>query len=211
MRTALLIALAISSFAYMASARTFEQISNAAGPMTMFLTLTILGFFCFRWVMFGLPRISIQLIFLPIYVFILSAIEAIIFYSAWAVIADAYLGIRSLSPPRPLYVALVALLLLSVSAALFFFRLKARFFFGLSEALVGFVIGIWKTPEVADPTTWNLDVIFVMVTASIFLIVRGFDNMYAGLSSSPDALLDFFHRSEYGRFLSESKDQNKIG
>jgi hypothetical protein len=96
---------------------------------------------------------------------------------------------------------LVGVLLLIVGVSLFFFRLKARFFFGLGEALVGFLIGISKIPESADPITWNLDVVIVMMTASIFLLVRGFDNMHAGLSSNPDAILKSFYDSEYGRIL----------
>ena len=145
------------------------------------------------------------MVLLPLYAFVLSAVEAVIFYSAWTVICDGYLWIHGLSPHRYLYIVLVGLLLLIVGVALFLFRREARFFFGLSEALAGFLIGIWKIPESADPITWNVDIVFVMMTASIFLIVRGFDNMEAGLSTNPDGIIKIFNDSEYGQHLKALK------
>lgn len=211
MRKLLLIGLVLSAIAYMASSRTIEVLTETIFPISLFLNVTLLAFFAIRFGMFGRPKISIHLLLLPLYTGVLSVIEAVVIYSAWAVVSDAYLWIHSLSPPRFLYVTLVGFFLLCVGMSLFFFRLKARFFFGLSEALSGFCIGIWKIPASADPITWNLDVVFVMVTASIFLIVRGFDNMHAGLSSNPDAILKAFHESEYGRFLKLTVKSNEQG
>lgn len=201
MKTLLTVCLLLSSVAYMASSRTFEEFLSATLPMVIFLNLSILAFFGMRWGIFGRPKINAHIILLPLYTTILSYIQSIIFYSAWIAVCDSYLLIHRLSPPRLLYVVLVGVLILLIGASLFFTRLKARFFFGLGEALLGFLIGISKIPVSADPITWNTDVVFVIMTASIFLIVRGFDNMHAGLSSHPDATIKSFHDSEYGRLL----------
>ena len=195
------IALILASIVYMASARTFDQFAEIAVPMALIMSFAIASFVGIRWGMFGRPKFSIHTFLLPLYVLIASAAIATIYYSMWVVISDGYLWIHSLSPPRFVHVIFVGILVLLTGIILFLFRLKARFFFGLSEVLFGFLVALWKIPENSDPITWNLDIVFVMLTASIFLIVRGLDNMHAGLTSSPDAFLEEFRSSEYGQFM----------
>jgi hypothetical protein len=64
---------------------------------------------------------------------------------------------------------------------LFAFRLKLRSFYGLSEAVVGFWVGVQQLGSgAAGPA-----LVMAMLTASVYLMVRGFDNIHQGLTKDP--------------------------
>lgn len=66
---------------------------------------------------------------------------------------------------------------------LFYFRLKARCIYGLTESVVGVLIALNKvTSEVLQLN--KSEFYLAILTASLFLIVRGgFDNMHVGLEN----------------------------
>jgi hypothetical protein len=205
-----LVPLILMALLYTFSHRTLNEILEQALPMAIFIAITSYGFFIGRWSLFGLPRISIHLFLLPIiYLPLLVILSTIVYFSLWVLVKDGYIWFEQQSPPRGVYVAMTAILVLAVGFALYIFRLFARFFFGLAEALFGLLIALWKVPVNADPLLWSSDVYIAMITASIFLIVRGFDNMHIGLKNG-DAIIKGFMETEYGELYKSllQKDQS---
>jgi len=67
-----------------------------------------------------------------------------------------------------------------LGVALFIFRLKLRFLFGVSEICVGFTVVLYRIDTGIDKL--NIDVWLAILTAGIYLVVRGLDNIYIGLT-----------------------------
>lgn len=75
-----------------------------------------------------------------------------------------------------------ALFVIIVAGFLFVFRQKFRFWYGLSESLCGIIVAISKS-ESSISAMLNPSYLLLILTASIYLIVRGFDNMHQGINS----------------------------
>jgi len=102
-----------------------------------------------------------------------------------ASIIDLFRWIGNLNNPSS-RAALASFVVLSLGSLLFYFRLRWRSLYGATEALVGVsvaahrVIGIQK-----DPSALDLELFLALPTASIYLVVRGFDNVHQGLTKDP--------------------------
>jgi hypothetical protein len=66
---------------------------------------------------------------------------------------------------------------------LFLFRLHRRSTYGLTEAVAGAAAGISKFLDPSKPT--GVGLAFFLLTASIYLVVRGLDNIHQGLCKEP--------------------------
>ncbi|CAE6793488.1 hypothetical protein R70006_04959 [Paraburkholderia domus] len=72
---------------------------------------------------------------------------------------------------------------LLTSGLLFWFRLKYRCMYGCSEALVGILVASAKIE--AAPNLSAPQFLLLLLTAGIYLIVRGLDNMHQGATRAP--------------------------
>lgn len=203
--------LIIPTVLYTISSQTAKSFLEQSLPIAVFLATVLYGFFIIRWSIFGIPKFSIHIVLLPVlYLPVLITFCTVVYYGIWLILRDSYVWLQQQSPPRNLYVALTGALVLAAGYALFLFRFHARFFYGLTEALIGVLIALRNVPEKADPVLWNSDIYIVMLTASVFLIVRGFDNMHTGLKSNPgDAIINSFNASEYGAYRKSKVKENK--
>lgn len=90
------------------------------------------------------------------------------------------------SPNRnPKYIGLIAACFaLIMGYALFLFRLKARFFYGVSELLVGLLVAYTQIQSLQkEDQIFHPAFAIPLFTASVYLIVRAFDNMHQGRDS----------------------------
>lgn len=183
--------------------RTTQQFFDDSLPIAAFLAFILYGFFISRWSLFGRPKFnSPTLLFLIVYLPILIACTTVIYWGISISLRDSYAWLQHLSPSRSFFVTVIAILVIVIGYALFLFRLHARFFFGLTEAITGLVIALRNIPTNADPVLWSSEIFLVILTAGLFLVVRGFDNMHTGLKSEPrDAILKSIDESEYGALL----------
>ena len=78
--------------------------------------------------------------------------------------------------------ALAAIVPGIVAIVLFGFRLKYRAIYGLSEMAVGYFIAIYK---IGKEGRVDLDVTLAVLTAGVYLMVRGFDNIHQGWDADP--------------------------
>jgi len=180
--------------------RTPEEFLAESFPIAAFLIFISYGFFVVRWSLFGRPKFSIHLVLLPIlYLPILVGFTTVVYWGVWVALRDNYEWFQHQSPSRSFSLAAIGILTVGLGYGLFIFRLRARFFFGLTEAIAGLFIALRNVPANADPASWSSEIFLVILTAGIFLVVRGFDNMHTGLKSEPsDAVLKSFQESEYG-------------
>jgi hypothetical protein len=78
----------------------------------------------------------------------------------------------------------------SLGSALFWFRFRFRSTYGLTEAIAGVSIAGYKAAEIGNslqmlvliPGRDSLDLVMVLLTAGVYLVVRGLDNVYVGLT-----------------------------
>lgn len=124
--------------------------------------------------------IGLLIIALP-FAFILGSIE---YYSMFVTLKDIFLWIKSPSFSGNGKVICIALLTLALGAGLFYFRLKLRACYGMTEAVVGLIVATNKIPTEAQDIT-NPEFYLAILTASLYLVVRGFDNIHQGLTKDP--------------------------
>ena len=78
-------------------------------------------------------------------------------------------------------VVLVTVVPLFAGMLLFHFRLRIRSLYGVTEVVVGVLVAIFKVfGNSPGAFATNADFILAMLTASVYLIVRGLDNVHQG-------------------------------
>ena len=82
------------------------------------------------------------------------------------------------------FAAIVAMLgVVVISGLLFWFRLRRRSFYGVTEALIGLMMSAVKVNEPHD--SLGPGFLLAILTASVYLIVRGLDNVHQGMVKDP--------------------------
>ncbi|MDM0046210.1 hypothetical protein QTH91_17090 [Variovorax dokdonensis] len=106
---------------------------------------------------------------------------------------------------RAAFFSIVALV---VGSVLFFVRSFARAFYGFHEALVGiFIAGYNAYKAVGFPSSWDSGVYLALVTAGVYLVVRGLDNIQVGITKEPydpfgrDLFRDYFDKKDDPRMV----------
>jgi hypothetical protein len=90
----------------------------------------------------------------------------------------------------------VAVLVMATGLVLFWFRLVARACYGAVEVLVGIYVAASQVQQVAPgvPVT-QTSVLLALLTAGVYLVVRGLDNIHQGCKADkPDRIALFFIR-----------------
>jgi hypothetical protein len=104
------------------------------------------------------------------------------FYSLGVLLRDAFVGLSS----RTGSVAISTFIVLLVGLVLFSIRLRYRAIYGLTEALAGLTIAANRFAATADqPGIRNSAFYLAVLTAGVYLVVRGLDNMHVGLTREP--------------------------
>ena len=115
-----------------------------------------------------------------------SALCAVIYYGIGVAIKDSYLW--AMRPANSLNTTAFAVGFTALAASNFLFlvRLRFRFVYGLSEAIVGCVVAVYKfTQDLGANNALSANTFLVVLTAGVYLMVRGLDNMHIGLTKEP--------------------------
>ena len=205
-REAIFAAFILLCVAYGIRSRTLPDFVQYAGDIAIFCAIVVYGFLITQWAINGHPRYRPKLFvaiffYLPVGIFLIS----IIYYGLWASLKDGYIWLHSSTPPRPFAMFLAAAGTLALGYLLFLFRLTARCVYGFTEAVVGILVAVQRVPlGMSDPVAWQSDIYIAMLTAGVYLVVRGFDNMHTGLQpGSHDELIQGYkdYRTKlYSRF-----------
>jgi hypothetical protein len=115
---------------------------------------------------------------------------AAFYYACAAAIKDLYLFVRGvvsgLEYRSIAAVAFAAAIPVVMGSMLFYFRLRYRSVYGLSEALVGVFVSVYRmSNRSTDADSISPDFVLAILTASVYLVVRGFDNIHQGLKQKP--------------------------
>lgn len=91
---------------------------------------------------------------------------------------------------------IVCILVLTAGILLWWFRLTARFWYGLVEVGIGLCVAFFQIRSIS-PGVAILDrrVLLALLTAAVYLVVRGIDNMHQGaISEKVDPILKFIRK-----------------
>jgi len=113
-----------------------------------------------------------------------------VIYGFFASVTDLFTwvgrALHSVSRHAVIPASLAAVIVLCIGSLLYFVRFRFRACFGITEAAVGLVIGMERlASQPIDKLPPAQDFLLVLLTASVYLIVRGFDNVYQGVHSTP--------------------------
>jgi hypothetical protein len=108
-----------------------------------------------------------------------------VYYAVGASAKDLFLWARDPSTLSWRAVA-ASLLVLATGSLLFYFRLHYRSLYGATEALVGVLVAMQRVLSTPGGSPrLDVDLFLPLLTASIYLVVRGFDNVHQGLTKDP--------------------------
>jgi hypothetical protein len=170
-----------SAFIYMMSTRTLWDLWNYCKPVAIVLTpllaLMVLGVLLYE----RTTRHLYELLGASILVPLLACLLAVTFFAVEMSLRDFFLWSQNPKPTSWLGVA-SSLAILMLGAVLFYFRLHWRSCYGVAEASAGVVLALQKVFSFQDlNASTDLGFLAWLVTASIFLVVRGFVNVHEGL------------------------------
>jgi hypothetical protein len=125
---------------------------------------------------------------------IASVFAGFFYYSIGVAFKDTYNWITALTLSRDQRLAVVGLFILTVGSGLFLLRLRFRSLYGLTEVIAGVFVGTLKispgaskpVPEISTMiSTLTTDAYVAVLTAGIYLVVRGLDNVHHGIFKDP--------------------------
>ncbi|MBF6650221.1 hypothetical protein [Methylobacter sp. BlB1] len=112
--------------------------------------------------------------------------SGLFYYSLLVVLHDLFLFLYK-SSSEHLTVVVPAVLTLVLGISLYRLRLKQRVLYGISEVIVGITVAVSRVQSgfsIEHPD--NTELYIAILTAGIYLVVRGLDNIDAGLKTKPN-------------------------
>lgn len=110
------------------------------------------------------------------------------YYALAVSIKDMYSWILTPTFSESSNIILVVILTMFFGVLFFYCRLKWRAIYGITELIFGLIIAANKTTEI-NSLELNSSFYLTFLTASIYLVVRGLDNIHQGLTKEPIDLL----------------------
>jgi hypothetical protein len=193
----------LTSIPYTILNRTFDDFirySAYISGASLTLILGIIFFFSLK----GSKQSKFEIFFSIGSVALATLFAGPIYYSIIAAFKDLYLWIQSPSVSREWAIILAVVLTIILGFSLFFFRLKFRSIYGFTEALVGLGVAVQKVSSENSLEITNSSFYLAILTASVYLFVRGLDNIHQGLTKEPfdpygQKLYAYFNRKKSSR------------
>ena len=189
----------ICGFIYAIFNRTsqdFMKYSFYISGVTAIIFLSIRIFYFFKK---GISKPTKGDLFMLISVLIALVLIGPTYYAVGVAIKDLYFWIQSPKITKEWSIPIVLGITVSVGFFLFYFRLRARSIYGLTEAIVGLAIAMQKTSIENSEELTKSSFYLAILTASIYLFVRGLDNIHQGMTKEP---YDYYARKIYAKFTS---------
>lgn len=174
----------VLSFLYAAFTRTLADFM-ASPPLYIAGSLVLVALVAVVTVAVteGLGKFSFSWIAVLVGLLLFSAAAGVFYYGVGLAIKDAYLwwGQHTFSRLEVIYLA--PLVTGIVGGALFWLRLRLRSTYGMTEVVAGLLVSTFKvTAEDTTSFLQRTDFYIAFLTAGIYLVVRGLDNVHQGLT-----------------------------
>jgi len=125
----------------------------------------------------------------------LSIFLGFVYYCFGVFFLDFYTWLRNPFSSSRSVMFLAAVVSVSIGVVLYYIRLKRRFFYGISEALIGVVVTVHRVSLQVDPgLPSDTGFYLAVLTAGIYLIVRGLDNAHLGFKDNGDPMVIWVKR-----------------
>lgn len=184
---------------YAIYSRTLEDFVLYAGGISVVLSLVAHAWLPsahFRYAIehdipFRIPPFKKLAIF-SAFISVFSIPLGVLYYSLAVVLVDAWMNIRNwqiLLADRPVALAIGTIAVITAGMFFFWFRLRTRFIYGVSETLAGIAFAVHRLalePDISRPSDEGF--YFAVLTAGVYLIVRGLDNMHQAWKDQNDPL-----------------------
>lgn len=109
-----------------------------------------------------------------------AVLTGVLFYSLSVVIKDAALYVVDAASTRNGSIVLATGLVVTIAAVLFYVRLRYRVLYGLSEVAAGITVAVSRLATQEGQVPRDADFYLAMLTAGVYLIIRGMDNVNTG-------------------------------
>lgn len=194
----------IPSFIHSIRTRTFEDFFHYSLYLAIPLEIGLFIFLLYIWHQEGFKRPTREEMIKVIIFSFMMLISGVFYYGVGAALKDLFLWM--LAPPLSEGGAIVATMTITLFMGLTLFYIKSRFrsFYGLSEALVGLTVAGYHVAIENSNTSVTTGFYLAILTAGVYLVVRGLDNIHQGLTKEP---LDPIAIS----FLTRFKNKNPTG
>lgn len=198
-------ALIIGGTLYGIATRTPQDFLDFPAVGAFWLYVVMAAWILARWTIYPRPRIKrdltstgwfILLVVLPV----VSCYVAVVYYGIGVAIKDVFFWSQRPANSQQVLLFFGGIATLFISAILFVFRQRLRGVYGFSEAVVGVAVAVYKIAQDSAPSSeWGSGTYVAVLTAGVYLVVRGFDNMHIGLTKEPiDPVATWFRALLFG-------------
>jgi hypothetical protein len=111
---------------------------------------------------------------------------SLFYYSIGVLVVDTTKWLVNPNSRTPISILLTMTATVTSGGLLFAFRLRARCIYGFSEALAGVTVVVHRVVTTDSKTAvYDVGFFLAILTAGIYLVVRGLDNIHQGLTKEP--------------------------
>jgi hypothetical protein len=115
-----------------------------------------------------------------------------LFYGVAAAIGDLFFLLAAQLSDRERSAAFAVAVTGVLGALFFFFRVKFRFLYGMTEAVVGLTVAGHRVGfDSASPDGGGAALFLAVLTAGVYLVVRGLDNAHQAFACKSDPALNW--------------------
>lgn len=173
--------LTIPTYIHIFNVRTLNEIIKYTSYIAVPLGLIMFAFVTYSGFKKGFNRTYTKaFILIPFFVVLWSSS----YYALTVTIKDMYSWVLSPTFSQNTTIALVVIITMVLGLLFFYFRLKWRSIYGTTELIFGLIIAANKITEV-NSKMLDSSFYITFLSASIYLVVRGLDNIHQGLIKEP--------------------------
>lgn len=175
----------ILSFIHGIRTRTFEDFLHYSPYLAIPLEIGLFIVLLYYWHKAGFKRPSREeMINVIIFSFALL-IASVFYYAVGVAIKDLFLWMQAPSFSETGAIVATMTITLFMGLTLFYIRSRFRSIYGVSEALVGLTVAGYRVAIENSNTSVTTGFYLAILTAGVYLVVRGLDNIHQGLTKEP--------------------------
>lgn len=175
----------ISSIIYSIKNRTFDDILKYSAYIASITLLTIFLLALIFWYKSQFRKIDSQAIKILIFSPFFSVLVGFLQYCYSVSAKDLFIWLQTAILTEAGIIFLVVLTTLIFGLIFFYFRLKFRGIYGFTEIVLGLTIAANRVLEENEIPNESPEFYLAFISAAIYLVVRGLDNIHQGITKEP--------------------------